>query len=217
MTHINLCKNVSVTTLAYSLFISFILLLCGCFRSLGQASPCISAFGAGKAAAYKMFETIERRPEIDAYNPMGKILDDIHGDIELRDIYFSYPARPDEPIFSGFSLYIPSGTTTALVGQSGSGKSTVISLIERFYDPLAGEVLIDGINLKDLQLKWIREKIGLVSQEPVLFSCSIKDNIAYGKDGATYEEIKTASELANAFKFIDKLPQVLSYPPFIGI
>lgn len=186
MTHINICKNVSVTSLAYSLFISFILLLCGCFRSLGQASPCISAFGAGKAAAYKMFETIERRPEIDAYNPKGKILDDIHGDIELRDIYFSYPARPDEPIFSGFSLCILSGTTTALVGQSGSGKSTVISLIERFYDPLAGEVLIDGINLKDLQLKWIREKIGLVSQEPVLFSCSIKDNIAYGKDGATY-------------------------------
>ncbi|KAM4074973.1 hypothetical protein ACB094_10G135000 [Castanea mollissima] len=177
--------------------------------SLGEASPCMSAFVAGKAAAYKMFETIKRRSEIDAYNSKGKILDDIHGDIEFRDVYFSYPARPDEPIFSGFSLYIPSGTTAALVGQSGSGKSTVISLIERFYDPLAGEVLIDGINLKDLQLKWIREKIGLVSQKPVLFSCSIKDNIAYGKDGATYEEIKTASELANAFKFIDKLPQGL--------
>ncbi|KAF3949791.1 hypothetical protein CMV_024380 [Castanea mollissima] len=156
-----------------------------------------------------MFETIKRRSEIDAYNSKGKILDDIHGDIEFIDVYFSYPARPDEPIFSGFSFYIPSGTTAALVGQSGSGKSTVISLIERFYDPLAGEVLIDGINLKDLQLKWIREKIGLVSQEPVLFSSSIKDNIAYGKDGATYEEIKTASELANAFKFMDKLPQGL--------
>ncbi|KAM4086872.1 hypothetical protein ACJW30_10G135200 [Castanea mollissima] len=177
--------------------------------SLGEASPCMSAFVAGKAAAYKMFETIERRPEIDAYNSKGKTLDDIHGDIEFRDVYFSYPARPDEPIFSGFSLYIPSGTTTALVGQSGSGKSTVISLIERFYDPHAGEVLIDGINLKDFQLKWIRKKIGLVSQEPVLFSSSIKDNIAYGKDKATYEEIRTASELANAFKFIDKLPQGL--------
>ncbi|KAM3688214.1 hypothetical protein ACB098_10G136700 [Castanea mollissima] len=175
----------------------------------GEASPCMSAFVAGKAAAYKMFETIKRRSEIDAYNSKGKILDDIHGDIEFIDVYFSYPARPDEPIFSGFSFYIPSGTTAALVGQSGSGKSTVISLIERFYDPLAGEVLIDGINLKDLQLKWIREKIGLVSQEPVLFSSSIKDNIAYGKDGATYEEIKTASELANAFKFMDKLPQGL--------
>ena len=191
--------------------------MCHCFRSLGEASPCMSAFFAGKAAAYKMFETIKRRPEIDSYNSKGKVLDDIRGDIEFRDVYFSYPTRPDEPILSGFSLYIPSGTTTALVGQSGSGKSTVISLIERFYDPHAGEVLIDGINLKDFQLKWIREKIGLVSQEPVLFSSSIKDNIAYGKDEATYDEIRTASELANAFKFIDKLPQVLSYPPFIGI
>lgn len=168
----------------------------------------MSAFAAGQAAAYKMFETINRKPEIDAYDTRGKILDDIRGDIELRDVHFSYPARPDEQIFSGFSLSIRSGTTAALVGQSGSGKSTVISLIERFYDPHAGQVLIDGINLKEFQLKWIREKIGLVSQEPVLFSSSIKDNIAYGKDGATAEEIRAAAEQANAAKFIDKLPQV---------
>ncbi|KAJ6343826.1 hypothetical protein OIU76_005552 [Salix suchowensis] len=175
--------------------------------SLGQASPCLSSFAAGQAAAYKMFETINRKPEIDSSDTRGKILDDISGDVELRDVYFTYPARPDEQIFAGFSLFIPSGTTAALVGQSGSGKSTVISLIERFYDPQAGEVLIDGINLKEFQLKWIREKIGLVSQEPVLFASSIKDNIAYGKDGATTEEIKAAAELANAAKFIDKLPQ----------
>ncbi|XP_074358539.1 ABC transporter B family member 4-like [Apium graveolens] len=177
--------------------------------NLGQASPCLSAFAAGRAAAYKMFETIHRKPEIDAYDTRGKKLDDIHGDIELRDVYFSYPARPNEQIFSGFSLCIPSGTTAALVGQSGSGKSTVISLIERFYNPQAGEVLIDGTNVKEFQLKWMREKIGLVSQEPVLFSSSIKDNIAYGKDGATMEEIRAASELANAARFIDKLPQGL--------
>ncbi|CAM8897209.1 unnamed protein product [Rhodiola kirilowii] len=177
--------------------------------SLGQTSPCITAFAAGRAAAYKMFETIKRKPEIDAYDPNGKTLDDIRGNIELRDVYFSYPARPDEEIFSGLSLYISSGMTAALVGQSGSGKSTVISLIERFYDPLAGEILIDDINIKEYNLKWIREKIGLVSQEPVLFACSITDNIAYGKDGATIEEIKAATELANASKFIDKLPQGL--------
>ncbi|KAF9669200.1 hypothetical protein SADUNF_Sadunf14G0083100 [Salix dunnii] len=175
--------------------------------SLGQASPCLSSFAAGQAAAYKMFETINRKPEIDSSDTRGKILDDIGGDVELRDVYFTYPARPDEQIFAGFSLFIPSGTTAALVGQSGSGKSTVISLIERFYDPQAGEVLIDGTNLKEFQLKWIREKIGLVSQEPVLFASSIKDNIAYGKDRATTEEIKAAAELANAAKFIDKLPQ----------
>lgn len=177
--------------------------------SLGQASPSLSAFAAGQAAAYKMFETIERKPEIDSFDPNGKTLEDIQGEIELRDVYFSYPARPDELIFDGFSLHIPSGATAALVGQSGSGKSTVISLVERFYDPQAGEVLIDGINLKEFQLRWIRGKIGLVSQEPVLFASSIKDNIAYGKEGATIEEIRTASELANAAKFIDKLPQGL--------
>ncbi|XP_042002674.1 ABC transporter B family member 4-like isoform X2 [Salvia splendens] len=177
--------------------------------SLGQASPCMTAFAAGRAAAYKMFETINRKPEIDAYDSRGKKLQDVRGDIELTDVYFSYPARPDEQIFRGFSLFIPSGTTAALVGQSGSGKSTIVSLIERFYDPQAGQVLIDGVNLKELQLKWIRSKIGLVSQEPVLFTGSIMDNIAYGKEGATREEIRVAAELANAAKFIDKLPQGL--------
>ena len=174
----------------------------------------MSAFAAGQAAAFKMFETIKRKPEMDL-STNGKKVDDIHGDIELRDVYFSYPARPDEQIFNGFSLYIPGGTTAALVGQSGSGKSTVISLIERFYDPQVGEVLIDGINLKEFQLKWIRWKIGLVSQEPLLFGSSIKDNIAYGKDGAAIEEIRAAAELANAAKFIDKLPQVLIFKQLI--
>ncbi|KAJ8623580.1 hypothetical protein MRB53_032109 [Persea americana] len=178
--------------------------------SLGQASPCVSAFAAGQAAAFKMFETIKRKPKIDAYDDNGQKLDDLRGDIELKGVYFSYPTRPNEQIFTGFSLSIPSGITTALVGESGSGKSTVISLIERFYDPQCGEILIDGINLKEFQLRWIRGKIGLVSQEPVLFASSIKDNIAYGKDGATIEDIKAAAELANASKFIDKLPQGLN-------
>ncbi|MCI28048.1 ABC transporter B family member 9-like, partial [Trifolium medium] len=131
--------------------------------SLGQTSPCLDAFAAGQAAAYKMLETIKRKPKIDPYDTSGVVLEDIKGDIELKDVYFRYPARPDVQIFVGFSLFVPNGTTTALVGQSGSGKSTVISLLERFYDPDAGEVLIDGVNLKNLQLKGIREQIGLVS------------------------------------------------------
>ncbi|CAK7327444.1 unnamed protein product [Dovyalis caffra] len=177
--------------------------------SLGQSSSCLSAFASGRAAGFKLFEVIDRKSQIDPYKTNGRMQEDIQGDIELKDIHFSYPARLDEQVFNGFSLTIPTGTTTALVGESGSGKSTVIGLIERFYDPQAGEVLIDGINLKEFQLKWIRQKIGLVSQEPVLFACSIKDNIAYGKDVASSEEIRTAAELANAAKFIDKLPQGL--------
>ncbi|XP_018452062.1 ABC transporter B family member 11 [Raphanus sativus] len=189
--------------------INVIIIVVAGSMSLGQTSPCLTAFAAGQAAAYKMFETIKRKPLIDAYDVNGKVLEDIRGDIELKDVHFSYPARPDEDIFNGFSLFIPSGSTAALVGESGSGKSTVISLIERFYDPKSGEVLIDGVNLKEFQLKWIRSKIGLVSQEPVLFSSSIMENIAYGKENATVEEIKAAAELANAAKFVDKLPQGL--------
>jgi ATP-binding cassette subfamily B (MDR/TAP) protein 1 len=137
----------------------------------------------------------------------------MRGDIDLKDVYFSYPARPEQLIFDGFTLHVPSGTTMAIVGESGSGKSTVISLVERFYDPQAGEVLIDGINIKSLQLGWIRGKIGLVSQEPLLLMTSIKDNIAYGKEDATIEEIKRAAELANAANFIDKLPNVYEKKP----
>ncbi|KAG5112738.1 hypothetical protein JHK82_036007 [Glycine max] len=177
--------------------------------SLGQVSANLTAFSAGQAAAFKIFETINRHPDIDAYDTAGRQEDDISGDIELKEVFFSYPSRPEEFIFNGFSISISSGTTAALVGKSGSGKSTAISLIERFYDPQAGEVLIDRINLREFQLKWIRQKIGLVSQEPILFSCSIKENIAYGKDGATNEEIRAATELANAAKFIDRFPHGL--------
>ncbi|CAH8390935.1 unnamed protein product [Eruca vesicaria subsp. sativa] len=177
--------------------------------SLGQAAPCLTSFAAGQAAAYKMFETIKRKPVIDCFDLNGNVLEDIQGTIELRDVCFSYPARPREEVFGGFSLMIPSGTTAALVGESGSGKSTVISLIERFYDPNSGHVLIDGVDLKEFQLKWIRGKIGLVSQEPVLFSSSIMENIGYGKEGATVQEIEAAAKLANAAKFIDKLPRGL--------
>ena len=104
-------------------------------------------------------------------------------------------------------MVIFAGKTVALVGQSGSGKSTVIALLERFYDPLAGEVLIDGANIKDLQLKWLRRQIGLVSQEPALFATSIRENILYGKDGASDEEIMEAAKSANAYNFVSQLPR----------
>ncbi|KAH7676294.1 Xenobiotic-transporting ATPase protein, partial [Dioscorea alata] len=177
--------------------------------SLGQASPCTSAFAAGQAAAFKMFDTMTRQPEIDAYSSDGRTLDDIRGDIELRDVCFSYPARPDEQILIRLSISVASGTTVALVGESGCGKSTVISLIERFYDPQSGEVLIDRVNLKEFKLRWIRSKISLVSQEPVLIASTIRDNITYGKDDATIEEVTVAAELANALEFISKLPKGL--------
>ncbi|PHT35053.1 ABC transporter B family member 21 [Capsicum baccatum] len=125
-----------------------------------------------------------------------------------------YPSRPTERVLNEFSLLIPSGKSTALVGGSGSGKSKIISLIERFYDPQSGGIFIDGCNLKDFQVKWIRQKIALVSQEPTLFSTSIRENVAYGKDGATKEEIEAAIEIANATKFINSLPE--GYDTMVG-
>lgn len=172
-------------------------------------SPCLSSFAAGRVSAAKLFRTIHRKPEIDTHSPNGLILRDIKGDLELRNVDFSYPSRPNERVLTGFSLTVARGATLALVGESGSGKSTVISLVERFYDPQSGEVLIDGINIKEFQLKWMRGKIGLVSQEPVLFASTIKENIAYGTKGATLEEITLAAEVANAANFIDKLPRGL--------
>ncbi|XBH77146.1 hypothetical protein VPH35_103667 [Triticum aestivum] len=182
--------------------------------SLGNATPSISAIAEGQSAAYRLFETIERKPEIDSDDMSGMVLENIKGDVELKDVYFRYPARPGQLILDGLSLQVASGTTMAIVGESGSGKSTVISLVERFYDPQAGEVLIDGVNIKNLSLDWIRGKIGLVSQEPLLFMTSIKDNIIYGKENATLEEIKRSAELANAANFIDKLPN--GYDTLVG-
>ncbi|CAD6230191.1 unnamed protein product [Miscanthus lutarioriparius] len=182
--------------------------------SLGSATPSVSSIAQGQSAAYRLFETIERKPEIDSGDTSGIVLEDMKGDVELKDVHFRYPARPDQLILHGLSLQVASGTTMAIVGESGSGKSTVISLVERFYDPQAGEVLIDDINIKNLRLSWIRQKIGLVSQEPLLFMTSIKDNIMYGKEDATLEEIKRAAELANAANFVDKLPN--GYDTLIG-
>lgn len=96
--------------------------------------------------------------------------------------------------------------TVALVGGSGSGKSTVVALIERFYDPSKGQVLLDGINIKDLQLKWMRTQIGLVSQEPALFATTIKENILFGKEGGSMDEVIQAAKSANAHNFISMLP-----------
>jgi ATP-binding cassette subfamily B (MDR/TAP) protein 1 len=111
-------------------------------------------------------------------------------------------------ILDGLSLTIKNGQTVALVGGSGCGKSTVIQLLQRFYDPLAGAVFVDGNDIKDLNIKWLRQHIGVVSQEPVLFAMSIADNIRFGRDGVSQEEIEKAARQANAHSFISELPLV---------
>ena len=132
------------------------------------------------------------------------------GIIDFQNVHFTYPSRPGVPVLEGFNISIKSGQTLALVGPSGSGKSTIISLIERFYDPTAGSILLDGVNLHDLNISWLRRQISLVSQEPVLFDMSIADNIRYGAlfREVSDEEIIEAAKSANIHDFIQSLPEV---------
>jgi ATP-binding cassette subfamily B (MDR/TAP) protein 1 len=163
-----------------------------------------------KLAVNSVFELLDRKSLIDPFDMSGKTLKTVHGDIELRNISFTYPSRPALPIFRDLSLTVPAGKTVALVGESGSGKSTVISLLERFYDLDGGSILLDGVDIRELQVRWLRQQIGLVSQEPVLFNTSIKANIMYGRDDdVTESEIESAAQASNCHKFITGLPEGL--------
>lgn len=155
----------------------------------------------------RIAELINRVPKIDTDNLEGKIIEKVSGEIEFKHVEFAYPSRPKNFIFRDFCLTIPAGKSVALVGGSGSGKSTVISLLQRYYDPLNGEILLDGVPIDKLQLKWLRSQMGLVSQEPTLFATTIKENILFGKEDATMEEVVEAAKASNAHNFISQMPQ----------
>ncbi|XP_061374381.1 ABC transporter B family member 20-like [Gastrolobium bilobum] len=169
---------------------------------LNQAATNFYSFDQGRIAAYRLFEMISRSSS--SVNHEGTAPDSVQGNIEFRNVYFSYLSRPEIPILSGFYLTVPAKKAVALVGRNGSGKSSIIPLMERFYDPTLGEVLLDGENIKNLKLEWLRSQIGLVTQEPALLSLSIRDNIAYGRD-ATMDQIEEAAKIAHAHTFISSL------------
>jgi ABC-type multidrug transport system fused ATPase/permease subunit len=125
------------------------------------------------------------------------------GLIEFRNVWFRYPTRKNEWVFKGLNLTINPNESVAVVGESGSGKSTLVNLILRFYDPDFGEVLIDGVNVKDYNLKQLRKRMGLVMQEPTLFNYTIKENILYGKSDAKDSELRESARVANALEFIE--------------
>uniref|UniRef100_I3M9U5 Bile salt export pump n=1 Tax=Ictidomys tridecemlineatus TaxID=43179 RepID=I3M9U5_ICTTR len=175
--------------------------------NLGNASSCLEAFAAGRAAAVSIFETIDRKPMIDSMSEDGYKLDRVKGEIEFHNVTFHYPSRPKVKSLSNLSMVIKPGEMTALVGSSGSGKSTALQLIQRFYDPCEGMVTLDGHDIRSLNIQWLRDQIGVVEQEPVLFSTTIAENIRYGRKEATMEDIIRAAKEANAYNFIMTLPQ----------
>lgn len=203
---------------------------------LAQLSAAFEAFTGARSAAYPALEAINRTTEnaalinvedvetpaesttekrteiplpkyvIDSSSDDGLKPKSVDGNIVFSNVSFSYPTRPDQLVFDGFSLNIESGKTVALVGPSGSGKSTTVSLLERFYDPTAGSISLDGNDLRNINVGWLRDNIGLVSQEPVLFARTIRENISYGMPTATEHDIITVAKAANAHDFISNFP-----------
>ena len=146
--------------------------------------------------------------KINSDSETGLKKDDLSGDIHFTDVHFSYASRPGVKILNGISFDAKRGQTIALVGSSGSGKSTCVQLLQRFYDPDQGSIFIDGHQVNAYNLKWLRDHIGVVSQEPILFQATIRENILFGRDTATDADVHEAAKMANAHDFIMTLPDV---------
>ncbi|KAL8908502.1 MAG: hypothetical protein Q9171_005420 [Xanthocarpia ochracea] len=184
--------------------------------SLGNVAPNAQAFTTSVAAAGKIYNTIDRVSPLDPKSEEGEKLNNVKGTIELRNIKHIYPSRAEVVVMNDVNLIAPAGKTTALVGASGSGKSTIVGLVERFYDPVGGQVYLDGHNVSGLNLRWLRQQMALVSQEPTLFGTTIYGNILHGLIGTKHENaspeeqkelIVNAAKMANAHDFVSGLPE----------
>jgi len=172
--------------------------------TLSGVGATMSAFSEATGAATIIYDIIERKPLINTNE--GYIPDEpTQGYIEFQDVYFNYPSRPDVEVLKGISFKCLPGQTVALVGASGSGKSTSVQLLERYYNKKSGRILIDGKDIEEYNIKWLRSQIGLVSQEPTLFDASVAKNISINSPDATRDQIEEAAKLANAHDFITKL------------
>ncbi|MGV3621653.1 MAG: ABC transporter ATP-binding protein [Archangium sp.] len=156
-------------------------------------------------AAERVFELLHRTPQIPADG--GRQLDDVQGQVTFQNVTFAYPTRPDTRVLDGFTIALQPGEVVAVVGPSGAGKSTIASLLYRLYDPASGTLTLDGVPFDQLDPEWLRRQVGVVAQEPTLFSTSIADNIRYGRPDATDAEVEEAAKLANAHGFISKFPE----------
>lgn len=192
-------------------FITYMAFIGGAMGSLGSFYTQIVATLGGTERIREILATeseldLQKNAEVDDL--------DLVGDIVYKDVRFSYPSRPDVEVLKGINLEVKSGNKIALVGQSGSGKSTIVQLLLRLYNINDGTITIDGENIEDLDLQAFRSMISIVPQEVLLFGGTIKENIAYGKPNATEEEIMNAATLANAAEFIEKFPE--GYETMVG-
>ncbi len=180
--------------------------------SLGALSALFGDFNRAIGASQRVFELLDRRPQVGTAGGLAPASSE--GEMVLDSVSFAYPTRPDVTVLHEVTLVLRPGRVVALVGHSGSGKSTVASLLARFYDPAGGMVRYDGADVRALDPDWLRRQVGMVSQEPVLFAASIADNIRYGRPSATDAEVEAAARVANAHVFIHELPE--RYATLVG-
>jgi ABC transporter fused permease/ATP-binding protein len=184
---------------------SFILYTLIVAMSLSALADLWSDFARARGASERVFELVDRKPTVDSGG--GIRLESVAGRVEFEGVGFSYPVRSEVRVLDEVSLSLEPGKVVALVGPSGAGKSTIAALLLRLYDPDDGAVRLDGRDIRELDARWLRERIGTVAQEPVLFSTSVAANIRYGRPEASDEEVEAAARAANAHDFISALPE----------
>lgn len=191
----------------FQFFVCFSAIIFGA-QSAGTVFSFAADMGKAKHAAVQLMNLFDRKPAIDTWSSEGEKVDSMEGTIEFRDVHFRYPTRPEQPVLRGLDLHVKPGQYVALVGASGCGKSTTIAMLERFYDPLAGGVFVDGKEISTLNINDYRSFLALVSQEPTLYQGTIRENVLLGGDreDITDEQIVQACKNANIYDFILSLP-----------
>lgn len=198
--------------LSFGQLTSFLLYTFTVAFSIGALSGLWSDFARAAGASERVFELIDRLPQVTSVD--GTKLTQVRGEVTIQNVHFAYPTRPDVDVLQGLQLHLQPDRVVALVGPSGGGKSTVAALICRLYDPQQGAVVLDGTPYSELDAHWLRQQVGIVSQEPILFATSITDNIRYGRLDATDEDVQTAAKAANAHEFISAFPE--GYETLVG-